>query len=382
EMSDKRQHHRVLKHKLRPLEEEAMGPSPKEGYTVDIPYKSLRATAEVTARGTAQVEMMEDDSKSPTVYLQKSDEKELEPVAGGAILPSPQGSLPGRSLHREDGDNITVAGASASLGHSASSAIAPATPAWSTSHHVPPVNTDVNHKIKSALTTEIGCFEQQYGRIFKLLQEVQGPLEVQLHFVKFAIKEAARNPAGFHTFQREMSDKRQHHRVLKQKLRPLEEEAMGPSPKKRYTEEMVPYKSLRATAEVTARGTAQVEMMEDDSKSPTVYLQKSDEKELEPVAGGAILPSPQGSLPGHSLHREDGDNITVAGASVSLGHSSSTANAPATPARSTSHHVPPVNTDVNHKIKSALTTEIGCFEQCTLIDIPNNSVRFENISHP
>ncbi|KAL6091568.1 hypothetical protein STEG23_025246, partial [Scotinomys teguina] len=193
EMSDKRQHHRVLKQKLRPLEEEAMGPSPKKRYTEEmVPYKSLRATAEVTARGTAQVEMMEDDSKSPTVYLQKSDEKELEPVAGGAILPSPQGSLPGRSLHREDGDNITVAGASVSLEHPASSANARETPARASRHHEPTVDTDVNHKIKSALTTEIGCFEQQYGRIFKLLQEVQGPLEVQLHFVKFAIKEAAR----------------------------------------------------------------------------------------------------------------------------------------------------------------------------------------------
>ncbi|KAL6093811.1 hypothetical protein STEG23_008793 [Scotinomys teguina] len=164
----------------------------RDDYVESRSSPTLQIGLPLCSPGTAQVEMMEDDSKSPTVYLQKSDEKELEPVAGGAILPSPQGSLPDRSLHREDGDNITVAGASVSLEHPASSANARETPARASRHHEPTVDTDVNHKIKSALTTEIGCFEQQYGRIFKLLQEVQGPLEVQLHFVKFAIKEAAR----------------------------------------------------------------------------------------------------------------------------------------------------------------------------------------------
>uniref|UniRef100_A0A8C8VT71 INTS6/SAGE1/DDX26B/CT45 C-terminal domain-containing protein n=1 Tax=Peromyscus maniculatus bairdii TaxID=230844 RepID=A0A8C8VT71_PERMB len=35
-------------------------------------------------------------------------------------------------------------------------------------------------------------FSSDYGRIFKLLEEVQGPLEVQIQFIEFTIKEAAR----------------------------------------------------------------------------------------------------------------------------------------------------------------------------------------------
>lgn len=35
-------------------------------------------------------------------------------------------------------------------------------------------------------------FSPDYGRLFELLEEVQGPLEVQIQFVEFAIKEAIR----------------------------------------------------------------------------------------------------------------------------------------------------------------------------------------------
>uniref|UniRef100_A0A8C6II51 INTS6/SAGE1/DDX26B/CT45 C-terminal domain-containing protein n=1 Tax=Mus spicilegus TaxID=10103 RepID=A0A8C6II51_MUSSI len=35
-------------------------------------------------------------------------------------------------------------------------------------------------------------FSSEYGRLFKILEEVQGPVEVRIQFVEFSIKEAAR----------------------------------------------------------------------------------------------------------------------------------------------------------------------------------------------
>ncbi|XP_028379175.2 integrator complex subunit 6-like [Phyllostomus discolor] len=46
--------------------------------------------------------------------------------------------------------------------------------------------------IKHQLMKEIRKFGRKYEKIFKLLEEVQGPLEVKKELVEFAIKEAAR----------------------------------------------------------------------------------------------------------------------------------------------------------------------------------------------
>ncbi|XP_052595683.1 integrator complex subunit 6-like [Peromyscus californicus insignis] len=50
----------------------------------------------------------------------------------------------------------------------------------------------LNAEIKRQLMKEIRRYGRKYGRIFKLLEEVQGPLEVQIQFIEFTIKEAAR----------------------------------------------------------------------------------------------------------------------------------------------------------------------------------------------
>ncbi|XP_042125315.1 uncharacterized protein LOC107399368 [Peromyscus maniculatus bairdii] len=50
----------------------------------------------------------------------------------------------------------------------------------------------LNAEIKRQLMKEIRRYGRNYGRIFKLLEEVQGPLEVQIQFIEFTIKEAAR----------------------------------------------------------------------------------------------------------------------------------------------------------------------------------------------
>ncbi|XP_036031038.1 integrator complex subunit 6-like [Onychomys torridus] len=49
-----------------------------------------------------------------------------------------------------------------------------------------------NAEIKHQLMKEIRRYGRKYGRIFELLEEVQGPLEVQIQFIEFTIKEAAR----------------------------------------------------------------------------------------------------------------------------------------------------------------------------------------------
>ncbi|CAO2622006.1 Integrator complex subunit 6-like [Lemmus lemmus] len=49
-----------------------------------------------------------------------------------------------------------------------------------------------NAEIKWQLMKEIRRYGRKYGRLFELLEEVQGPLEIQIQFVEFAIKEAAR----------------------------------------------------------------------------------------------------------------------------------------------------------------------------------------------
>ncbi|OBS74391.1 hypothetical protein A6R68_15065, partial [Neotoma lepida] len=153
--------------------------------------------------------------------------------------------------------------------------------------------------------------------------------------------------------------------MLQEKVSAVEEgEAMGPSPKKRYTVDTVSTKPLEASAMAKGEGAtvnqeAQVGMMEGASKSPEVYLQKGDEKQPKPVAGDAILPRPRESLPDDFLHFDDDDNVAVAGPSASPDHPASAACAPETPSLEVRPHVPPLDPEViNYGIKCALMAEI------------------------
>ncbi|XP_037055031.1 integrator complex subunit 6-like [Peromyscus leucopus] len=232
----------MLKQEVSPVEEEAMGPSPKKRCTEDMVSEApvrvkeeredpvrvkeeredpvrvkeeredpvrvkeeredpvrvkeeredpVRVKEEdVSDNEEAQVGMTEGDSKPPTVYLRKCDKKRLKSEAEDA---SPQGSLPDGALHLKEEVKVEAAEENASLEHSASPANAPATSSLAISCYVLPLGPeDANQEIKYALMAEIRRFGRHYGRIFELLEEVQGPLEVQIQFVKFAIKEAAR----------------------------------------------------------------------------------------------------------------------------------------------------------------------------------------------
>ncbi|KAF7475831.1 Hypothetical predicted protein [Marmota monax] len=51
---------------------------------------------------------------------------------------------------------------------------------------------EINVGIKHQLMKEVRQFGRKYEKIFKLLEEVRGPVEVKKQFVEFTIKEAAR----------------------------------------------------------------------------------------------------------------------------------------------------------------------------------------------
>ncbi|XP_038171565.1 integrator complex subunit 6-like [Arvicola amphibius] len=201
---DKKEHHTMLKQKVSPIGEgEAMGPSPKKRNTADVvSNQALEASANVKGEGApvnqeAQEGVMEGPSKSPEVDPQERDEAQPKPAPGDATLPAPEDSLPDDILHHEENDDEEDgAGAGASGDHDNSESAEDDTEITSVeiSHYI--VNTVdpdvINYGIKHALMSEIRRYGRQYGRIFKLLDEVRGPLEIRLHFVRFAIKEAAR----------------------------------------------------------------------------------------------------------------------------------------------------------------------------------------------
>ncbi|XP_013359925.1 PREDICTED: cancer/testis antigen family 45 member A10-like isoform X2 [Chinchilla lanigera] len=78
-------------------------------------------------------------------------------------------------------------------GFSADASVIPVIPTWNVvSHQLTVSPQEMNADIKRQLMKGIRQFGRKYERIFKLLDQVQGPLEVKKQFVEFTIKEAAR----------------------------------------------------------------------------------------------------------------------------------------------------------------------------------------------
>ncbi|KAF0881042.1 INT6L protein, partial [Crocuta crocuta] len=55
-----------------------------------------------------------------------------------------------------------------------------------------PIPMEINIEIRDQLKREIRQFGQKYGRVYKLLEGVQGPPEVQKRMILYAMNEAAR----------------------------------------------------------------------------------------------------------------------------------------------------------------------------------------------
>ncbi|XP_021484249.2 integrator complex subunit 6-like [Meriones unguiculatus] len=186
----------MFKQKVSPAEEQEVMRPPKKRCTVNMmSNKSFEASDKAKGEGAtvsqeAQVGTLPGSSND---YSQKCAQSQRKPVAGEAVLPSPEDSPPDHSLHRKDDDDVTVTGGSVSSAHSAGTVNAPVMPSAESgpSASLPSPNV-TNHEIKCALMTEIRRYGRQYGKIFKILEEVPGPLEVRIQFVEFTIKEAAR----------------------------------------------------------------------------------------------------------------------------------------------------------------------------------------------
>ncbi|XP_006881953.1 PREDICTED: protein DDX26B-like [Elephantulus edwardii] len=150
-------------------------------------------------------EGMENGQTLPDGSLSKSVPPKLTKVAGDSTPPSKQDSLSedlpclrkdglnnktGSNALIEgtvncnlsiDGPKVTAMTSMATLGH------------MSTTLQVTPAMAQgINADIKHQLMKEVRKFGRKYDRIFILLEEVQGPLEMKKEFVEFTIREAAR----------------------------------------------------------------------------------------------------------------------------------------------------------------------------------------------
>ncbi|KAM6143630.1 integrator complex subunit 6-like isoform 7-T7 [Erethizon dorsatum] len=147
-------------------------------------------------------ENMENGQTPPDGFLSKSAPVELLNVAGDG-LPSNQldslsddfTSLRKDGLIHKPGNNVLVGGAqNCSLSVDDQNITVPSTLETmpNTLQITPAMAHGINADIKHQLMKEVRKFGRKYERIFILLEEVQGPLEIKKQFVEFTIKEAAR----------------------------------------------------------------------------------------------------------------------------------------------------------------------------------------------
>ncbi|XP_010640755.1 integrator complex subunit 6-like isoform X2 [Fukomys damarensis] len=158
--------------------------------------------SDATVVHDVQEEKMENGQTPSDGLLSKSAPAQRMNVAGDG-LPSNQldslsddcSSLRKDGLIHKAGNNVLVGGAqSCNLPVDNQNVIVP-----STSETVPnklqitpAMARGINADIKHQLMKEVRKFGRKYERIFTLLEEVQGPPEIQKQFVEFTIKEAAR----------------------------------------------------------------------------------------------------------------------------------------------------------------------------------------------
>ncbi|XP_032476278.1 integrator complex subunit 6-like [Phocoena sinus] len=147
-------------------------------------------------------EKMENGQISPDGFLSKSAAPELMTMAGDSIPPAQVDSLSDdfTSLRKDDlmhspGSNAVIGGtknSSVSVDDRKVSVTSALETGPNTSQVTSAMAQGINADIKHQLMKEVRRFGRKYERIFILLEEVQGPLEVRKQFIEFTIKEAAR----------------------------------------------------------------------------------------------------------------------------------------------------------------------------------------------
>lgn len=147
-------------------------------------------------------EKMENGQIPPAGSLPKSALPELMSVAGDGFPPGPLHSLsddlprPSKEgmMHMPAGNALVGGTKSYNLCIDDQKVTLPS--AFETVSNAvqitPAMAQGINADIKHQLMKEVRKFGRKYERIFILLEEVQGPLEMKKQFVEFTIKEAAR----------------------------------------------------------------------------------------------------------------------------------------------------------------------------------------------
>ncbi|KAM9181377.1 integrator complex subunit 6-like isoform 6-T6 [Dugong dugon] len=147
-------------------------------------------------------EGMENGQTAPDGFLSKSVPPKLVNMAGDDIPPNRLDSLSDDfacfrkdGLIHKPGSNALGGGTvncSLSIDSPKVTAMSALGTVANTLQITPAMAQGINADIKHQLMKEVRKFGRKYERIFILLEEVQGPLEVKKQFVEFTIKEAAR----------------------------------------------------------------------------------------------------------------------------------------------------------------------------------------------
>ncbi|XP_032613576.1 integrator complex subunit 6-like isoform X4 [Hylobates moloch] len=147
-------------------------------------------------------EKMENGQITPDGFLSKSAPSELINMTGDLMPPNQLDSLSddftslGKDgLIQKPGSNAFVGGAkncNLSVDDQKDPVASTLGIMPNTLQITPAMAQGINADIKHQLMKEVRKFGRKYERIFILLEEVQGPLEMKKQFVEFTIKEAAR----------------------------------------------------------------------------------------------------------------------------------------------------------------------------------------------
>ncbi|XP_021522858.1 integrator complex subunit 6-like isoform X6 [Aotus nancymaae] len=147
-------------------------------------------------------EKMENGQTPPDGFLSKSAPSELINMTGDGMPPNQLDSLSDDftslskdGLIQKPGSNTFVGGAkncNLSVDDQKETEASTLETMPNTLQITPAMAQGINADIKHQLMKEVRKFGRKYERIFILLEEVQGPLEMKKQFVEFTIKEAAR----------------------------------------------------------------------------------------------------------------------------------------------------------------------------------------------
>ncbi|XP_037591560.1 integrator complex subunit 6-like isoform X9 [Cebus imitator] len=147
-------------------------------------------------------EKMENGQTPPDGFLSKSAPSELINMTGDGMPANQLDSLSDNftsvskdGLIQKPGSNTSIGGAkncNPSVDDQKETEASTLETMPNTLQITPAMAQGINADIKHQLMKEVRKFGRKYERIFILLEEVQGPLEMKKQFVEFTIKEAAR----------------------------------------------------------------------------------------------------------------------------------------------------------------------------------------------